>query len=163
MAEMTCPKCGKQYYGIGCPYCDYPPVPPNKALARRRFLFGLVFIAIGLCIVVSYFLDPKSHWSAYLAAGIVFSLGGIHMVLVQRLYDENSRASALAGGLLLALFSYLSFVGAFSARAHWTTFPLIPPEWSHGLARTLSGFFGLLMAAFALRSFYLVIKPKGKK
>ena len=24
MALMTCPKCGKQYYGVGCPVCDYP-------------------------------------------------------------------------------------------------------------------------------------------
>jgi TPR repeat protein len=24
MALMTCPKCGKQFYGVGCPMCDYP-------------------------------------------------------------------------------------------------------------------------------------------
>ncbi len=163
MAELTCPKCSKQYYGIGCPYCDFPPVPPDPAAAQRRLLFGLVFIVIGLFVVALYFLDSTSHWSAVLAAGFVFGLAGIHMVSLQRFYDENGRASALVGGLLLVSFSYLCFIGAFSDRAHWTSVPFLPDTWSHALARTISGLFGAMLAAFSLRSFYLVIRPKTKR
>jgi hypothetical protein len=163
MAKMTCPKCSKQYYGMGCPYCDYPPVAPDKGEGQRRFLFGLVFIVTGLFLVSRYFSDSTPHWSAVLTAGLVFGLAGIHMVSVQRLYDENGRASALLGGLLLVSFSYLCFIGAFSDRAEWTSLPFLPDTWSHMLARTISGLFGVMLAAFSLKSFYLVIKRKGKR
>lgn len=163
MAEMTCPTCGKQYYGIGCPYCDFPPVAPDSGLARKRFLFGLVFIAIGLSIVAMFIFDPSAHQPEVLVAGCVFGLGGIHMVSLQHLYDENGRALALVGGALLVLFSYLCFFGTFSHRAHWSLLPFLPPAWSHMFARIISGLFGVLLAAFSLRSFYLVFKPKEKR
>lgn len=163
MAEMTCPKCGKQYYGVGCPYCDFPPVAPDKSTARPRFLLGLVCIVIGLYVGARFFFDPAWRWSAVLAAGFVFGLAGIHMVCLERFYDEKGRASALVGGLLLVSFAYLCFIGAFSDRAHWTSLPLLPDTWSHALARTISGLWGVTLAAFSLRSFYLVIKPKKMK
>jgi predicted benzoate:H+ symporter BenE len=102
-----------------------------------------------------FFFDPASHWSAVLAAGFAFVLAGIHMVSLQHLYDENGRSSALMGGLFLLSFAYLCFIGAFSDRAVWSSMPFV--------ARPISGLFGVLCAAFSLRSFYLVIKPKGKK
>src|ERR1035441_9908385 len=57
MAEMTCPKCGKQYYGVGCTYCDYPPVPPGKQAARTSLLMGFVLLALGIYIAMRFVFD----------------------------------------------------------------------------------------------------------
>lgn len=162
MAEMTCQKCGKQYYGVGCPYCNYPPVPPDKRAARISLLMGFVLLAVGIYIATRFVLDNTWHRWLVLDAGVAFALAGLQLVGVRLLYNENGRVSALVGGLLLAAFSYLCFYGAFSQNAHWSSFAFIPPSWSHLLARTFSGLFGVMCAAFSLRSFYFAVKPNHK-
>src|SRR5437762_3024353 len=112
MAEMTCPKCGKPYCGVGCPYCDYPPVPPDKGLAKQRLSGGLIAILAGLYPIAIYFLEPKSHRLEILGVGLAFEFAGIQLVSVQRFYDENGRASALVSGLFLASFASVCFIGA---------------------------------------------------
>ena len=160
---MTCPKCGKQYYGVGCPYCDYPPVPPDKQAARRSLLMGFVLLGVGIYIASRFIFDKSWHGLPVLAASVVFTLGGLQLVGVQLLYNEKGRVSALVGGLLLTAFSYLCLYGAFSQNAHWSSnVPLIPKSWNQMLARTISGLFGVMCVAFSLRSFYLVVKPKDK-
>jgi hypothetical protein len=162
MAEMTCPKCGKQYYGVGCPYCDYPAVAPDKRAAQISLLMGFVLLAVGIYIATRFVFDKTWHQWLVLDAGITFALGGLQLIGVQLLYNEKGRVSALVGGLFLAAFSYLCFYGAFSQNAHWSSIAFIPPSWSHLLARTISGLFGVICSVFSLRNFYLAVKPKHK-
>jgi hypothetical protein len=163
MAEMTCPKCGKQYYGVGCPYCDYPPVPPDKRAAQISLLMGFVLLAVGIYIATRFVFDKTWHRWLVLDAGVTFTLAGLQLVGVQLLYNEKGRVSGLVGGLLLAAFSYLCFYGAFSQNAHWSSLiPFIPQSWNQMLARTISGLIGVMCVAFSLRSFYLAVKPKLK-
>ena len=161
---MTCQKCGKKYYGIGCPYCDYPPVPPDKRAAQISLVMGFVLLVVGIYIATRFVFDKTWHQWPVLDAGVAFALGGLQLVGVQLLYDENGRASAMVGGLILAAFSLLCFYGAFSQDAHWSSLiPFIPESWDQMLARTLSGLFGVMCVVFLLRSFYLAVKPKYKK
>jgi hypothetical protein len=162
MAEMTCPKCGKQYYGVGCPYCDYPPVPPDKQAARTSLLMGFVLLALGIYIAMRFVFDRTWRGLPVLDAGVLFALGGFQLVGVQLLYNEKGRISTLVGGLILAAFAYLCFYGAFSQDAHWSSIPFIPQSWSQMLARTISGLIGVMCVAFTLRSLYLLVKPKHK-
>ena len=164
MAEMTCSKCGKQYYGIGCPYCDYPPVPPDQRAAQISLLMGFVLLAVGIFIAARFIFDKSWHRLVVLDAGVAFALGGLQLVGVQLLYNEKGRISTLVGGLFLAAFSYLCLYGAFSPDAHWSGgIPFIPQSWNQMLARTISGLFGVMCVAFSLRSFYLLAKLKVKK
>ena len=161
MAEMTCPKCGKQYYGIGCPYCDYPPVPPDKRAAQISLLMGFVLLAVGIYITVRFIFDRSWDRLPMLDAGVLFILGGLQLVGVQLLYNEKGRISTLVGGLILAAFSYLCFYGAFSQSVHWSALiPFLPQSWNQKLARTISGLGGVMCVAFSLRSFYLLVKTK---
>jgi hypothetical protein len=162
MAEMICPKCRKQYYGTGCPYCDYPPVLPDKRPAQISLLMGFVLLAVGIYIVLRFFFDKTWHRLPVLDASVIFTLGGLQLFGVQLLYSEKGRVSALVIGLLLAAFSYLCFYSAFSQNVHWSSIPFIPIIWSHVLARTMSGLGGVMCVMFSLRNFYLVIKPKRK-
>ena len=163
MAEMTCPKCGKQYYGVGCPYCDYPPVPPDKQAARTSLLMGFVLLALGIYIAMRFVFDRTWRGLPVLDAGFIFALGGFQLVGVQLLYNKKGRISTLVGGLILAAFSHLCFYGAFSQDAHWSSsIPFIPQSWNQMLGRTISGLFGVMCVAFTLRSLYLLVKPKHK-
>lgn len=164
MAEITCPKCGKQYCGIGCPYCDYPPVPPDKRAAQTSLVMGFVVLLVGLYVAARFILDKSWHRLIVLDAGVVFALGGLQLLGVQLLYNAKGRISTLVGGLILAAFAYLCFYGAFSPDAHWSGgVPFIPQSWNQMLARTMSGLFGVMCTAFSLRSFYLLVNPKRNK
>ena len=163
MAEMTCPKCGKQYYGVGCPYCDYPPVPPDKGLAKQRLSGGLIAIVAGLYPIGLYFFEPKSHQLVILGVGLAFVFAGIQLVSVQRFYDENAGASALVSCLFLGSFAFVCFYGAFSPRAHWSGPPFVPDPLPQLVGRTGSGIFGFAFSAWLLKVLYLAIKSKAKK
>jgi hypothetical protein len=162
-AEKTCATCGKPYYGVGCPSCDYPPVPPDKNLAKQRLSGGLIAILAGLYPIGLYFFQPKSHQLVILVVGLAFVSAGIQLVSVQRFYDENGWASVLVSCLFLASFAFVCFYGAFSPRAHWSGPPLVPNPLSQLMARTGSGFIGFAFSAWLLKVLYLAIKSKGKK
>jgi len=163
MAEMTCKKCGKQYYGVGCPDCDYPPVPPDKQAARKSLLMGFVFLTLGVYIAIRFVFDGAWHGLPVLDGGVIFALGGFQLVGTQLLYNKKGRISTLFGGLILAAFSYLCFYGAFSEDAHWSSsIPFIPQSWDQILGKTISGLIGGMCVAFTLRSLYLLVKPKHK-
>ena len=163
MAEMTCPKCGKQYYGVGCPYCDYPPVPPDKGLAKQRLSGGLIAILAGLFPIALYFFQTETHRVEVLGVGLMFVLAGIQLVSWQRFYDENGWASVLVSCLFLASFAFMCFFGAFSPRAHWSGPPLVPDLLSQLVGRTGSGLMGVAFSAWLLKVLYLAVKSKGKK
>ena len=163
MAEKTCAKCGKAYYGVGCPSCDYPPVPPDKNLAKQRLSGGLIGILAGLYPIALYFFQPGSHHLEVLGVGLAFVFAGIQLVSVQRFYDENGWASVLVSCLFLASFAYVCFFGAFSPRAHWTGPSFVPNPLSQLVGRTGSGFFGFAFSAWLLKVLYLAVKSKGKK
>jgi hypothetical protein len=163
MAEMTCAKCGKRYYGVGCPHCDYPPVPPDKGLAKQRLSGGLIAILAGVYPIALYFFDPKTHRVEVLGVGLMFVLAGIQLVSVQRFYDENGWASLLVSCLFLASFGFMCFWGAFSPSAHWTGPPFLPNPLAQLVGRTGSGFFGVAFSAWLFKILYLAVKSKGKK
>ena len=125
---------------------------------------GFVLLTVGISIAAGFIFDKSMHRLLVLAAGVAFALGGLQLVGVQLLYNEKGRVSTLVGALILAAFSYLCLYGAFSPDAHWSGgIPFIPQPWNQRLARTMSGLFGVMCAAFSLRGFYLVVKPKHKK
>jgi hypothetical protein len=163
MAEMTCPKCRKQYFGIGCPHCAYLPIPPDKRAAQISLLIGFILLAVGIYIATRFVFDSAWHRWVVLDAGVTFTLGGLQLVGVQMLYSEKGRVSALVGALILAAFSYLCFYGALSQDSHWSGgIPFIPKSWNQMLARTISGLIGAMCVVFSLRSIYLAVKPKQK-
>src|SRR6476659_2514849 len=144
MAEMTCPKCGTKYFGIGCPDCDYPPVPPDPNEAKRQLLFGIIIAAVGLWIVIQYFRIAVAHDLPVLAAGIIFSLVGIHLMAVPRLYRADSRLCALMGVFIAATFCWLACMMIISDKPFQSGIPFIPDSWNQNFAKTLVGI-GALM------------------
>lgn len=162
MAEQTCPKCGKQYYGIGCPYCDYPPVPPDPSLAQRTLIIGGAMLGVGLYVISRYFLISSSHRFEILAAGLLFTVAGFHCMAATRLYKEDGRLSALMGGLMLSGFAYLGLFAAFADGRVRGGIPFIPDSWNQHFGKFLFGVGGFGMAVWSLFAFYRAIKPKTK-
>jgi len=64
-----------KYYGVGCPNCDYPPVAPDKGLAQRAVLMGIIFVVVGLFIASRHFFDRSFPFVATIA-GAIFALAG---------------------------------------------------------------------------------------
>jgi drug/metabolite transporter (DMT)-like permease len=163
MAELTCPKCGLKYYGVGCPNCDYPPVPPDPNEPKRNLFFGLMFATVGVAIIAQYFHVTQAHNLPVLAAGLIFALVGIHLTAVQRLYKPDSRASAFMGVLVTAAMCWLSLLIIFSDKPFEGGIPFIPDSWNQTFAKTLVGIGALILAAFTLRGIHLIIKPPRRK
>src|SRR5580700_7168842 len=110
MALMTCPKCGRQFYGTGCPDCDYPPTVPDPSEARRRKAAGILSLAVGIFIAVGFSFQRtgfSTAWTVLVAAGI-FALAGVQLVT-----GVKGRVSSLMGGLVCIGFSALGFYVAF--------------------------------------------------
>jgi len=71
MALQTCPKCGKQFYGVACPDCAYPhPAPTASEVRMQRLVQTRVWaLAVGLLLALLslgffYATFSQSHqWS----------------------------------------------------------------------------------------------------
>jgi hypothetical protein len=163
MAELICPKCGIKYYGVGCPTCDYPPVPPDKGLAQDTVLFGFIFLAMGLFIASIHFFEHSFPFIAVIA-GLTFALAGFQVLAVPRLYKQDSRLSASVFGLLLAGMAYLCLFAAFSKGRVSGGIPFIlPDKWNQRFGHFVFGVIGCGIASWSLWLFYRVIKPPPKK
>ena len=163
MAELTCPKCGMKYYGMGCPNCDYPPVPPDKGLDRRNMLFSIGFLGFGLFIASLHFFD-RSFPFVGIIAGLILALAGLQAAAAGRLYKVESRVSALVCGLLLSGMAYLCLFVAFSKGRISGGIPLIlPDKWNQRLGHFLFGACGFGIACWSLWMFYRVVIPPPKK
>ena len=161
MEVQTCPKCGKQFYGVGCPDCDFPASPPDMGKIRRQQFIAFVLLAALLIILVRLFIE-KPPFRLPVLAGI------LGLVLLGRMLasDVRGRAYALAVGLLLAVLSPGFFYCTFSERAHWSAgllAPFLPWWWNDTTTRWLTGFFGCLCAALSLWCFYQVASPRKRK
>jgi len=161
MAELTCPKCGMKYYGIGCPNCDYPPVPPDKGLAQRSVIFGIIFIVWGLCIASRYFFDRTFPFVG-VVGGLIFALAGFQVIAAGRLYKVDTRPSALVCALLIGGMGYLCLFAAFSKGRVSGGIPFIPDSWNQHFGKFVFGAIGCALACWSLWLFFRFIKPPCK-
>ena len=160
MDAQTCPKCGKQFYRVGCPDCDFPASPPDMGKIRRQQFTAFALLAALLIVLVRLFIQNPSFRLPILVG--VFGLVLLGWMLAS---DARGRAYALAVGLLCAGLSPGFFYCTFSEVAHRSAPTLfgisfVPWWWNDTTTRWLTGFFGCLCAAWSLWCFYQVIRPR---
>jgi uncharacterized membrane protein YccC len=160
MDAQTCPKCGKQFYGAGCPDCDFPASPPDMGKIRRQQFMAFALLAALLTVLVRLFIQNPSF-----RLPIVVGVFGLVLFGWMLASDARGRAYALAVGLIYAGLSPVLFYCAFSEVAHWSAPTLfgisfVPWWWNDTTTRWLMGFFGCLCAACSLWCFYQVIRPR---
>ena len=138
MSLQTCPKCGKHFYGVACPDCDYPhPAPTADQLRAQRLvqsrpyaigvglLFAVMSCACFRAIYTTYF-DWHGHWT-----------GEIPFVSAWSDNHPKSWDEALFG--------------------------LFVPWWLKDTGILLVGFFACGSTCLSLACFYQAIKPRAKK
>ena len=160
MDAQTCPKCGKQFYGVGCPDCDFPASPPDMSKIRRQQFTAFALLTALLIILVRLFIQNPSFRLPIL-------VGVFGLVLLGRMLasEVRGRAYALAVGLLCAGLSSGFLYCTFSGIAHWSAPALfgisfVPWWWNEHTTRVLTGFFACLCAAWSLWCFYRVVRPR---
>jgi hypothetical protein len=138
MALQTCPKCGKQFYGVGCPDCDYPHPPPTASeLRMQRLVQSRTYgVAVGLLLAVlscvffyvirNNYFDRHGHWS-----------GEIPFVSAWRDNHFNTWVDVL--------------------------FEFFVPWWVKDVGILVTAFFACSCAWLSLGCFYQAIKPTPKK
>lgn len=159
MALLTCAKCGKQFYGTGCPDCDFPASGSIDGGARRHPLLGAVFLAAGGWAWFNFHtagMPFARRWHLLVVAAI-FLLAGVGLIT-----NAKGRAAALMGGLLCAGLSSLGFFAAFGPGELEGGIWFIPAAWNQLLGRIVFGLGACLCAAMAFWGFYRTVKP-GKK
>ena len=159
MALMTCPKCGKQFYGVGCPDCDYPARLPDASEARRRQLFGIALLAASVFVAIRFFIEslPFSTRLLLLVVTAIFGLAGVQLVT-----GVKGRASAFMGGLVCLGLSVLGFVAAFSGRVSGGI-PFIPDAWNQTGGKLAFGLGACITAAMSFYFLRQALKPSIKK
>lgn len=156
MPLTTCPKCGEQYYGVGCPKCDYPPTVPDVSETKRRRIIGILMLAVGAFISTGFFVGPAGPdpgWVLLVAAGI-FLLVGIQLVT-----GAKGRVSSLMGGLAFIGFSVLGFYVAFGPGPIAGGVPFFPAAWNQKLGKILFGVGACFTAMAAFYFFRQAWKP----
>jgi hypothetical protein len=156
----TCAKCGKQFYGVGCPECDFPPQPENPTERKRQWRWGLVFVATGIGVAILALACPQEDlpsWPAFVA-GVVFFLTGMVMVT-----EVKGRLNSALGGVVCAGMASLGFFAAFGAVRTEGGIPFLPAAWNQGLGRIAFGVGACITAAFGLWFFHRMVKPCKKK
>src|SRR5579883_3605413 len=88
---MTCSKCGKQFYGVGCPDCDYPASPRDVSEARRRPVIGFLVLAVGVFILFIKRTEFPARWIQPVVASM-FALAGVQLIIAIK-----GRVAALMG------------------------------------------------------------------
>jgi len=163
MDAPTCPKCGKEFYGVACPNCNFPARQPDTGEIRRQQFMAFALLASLLVILVRLFIrDPSFRLSIL--------VGVFGLVLLGRLLasDTNGRAYALGVGSLCAALSLGFFYCTFSKLAHWlapTLFGIsfLPWWWNETSTKCLTGFFGCLCAIWSLSCYYRVARPRKRQ
>jgi hypothetical protein len=156
----TCTRCGKQFYGIDCPDCDFPPTPVDPREKKRERLWGFVFIGTGIGVAILALACPQEDlpsWPAFVA-GVVFLLGGLGIVNEVK----GCKASAL-GGIVCAGMASLGFYAAFGRGEVEGGIPLLPAAWNQWLGRIVFGAGACFTAALGLWLCYRAVKPCQKK
>ncbi len=156
---QTCSKCGKQFYGVGCPECDYPPSPEDPGRNKRNWIFGILFMASGIGVTVAVLTRPHSEptWPV-VVAGLLFVLAGLTLVT-----NIKGRPAALLGCLIMAGLASLGFFAAFGPGDVGGGIPFLPSAWNQRLGRIAFGAGACLTAVCALLAFYQAVKPDKKK
>jgi hypothetical protein len=157
MALITCKKCGKQFYGTGCPECDFPSTPADPGQRNRDRLWGVMMVAVGLGLGIAVLACSKKDlpsWPAFVAA-VIFCLAGLAAAA-----DVKGSLSFTLGGLICAGLASLGFFAAFGRGELEGGIPLLPESWNQGLGRIAFGFGACLTAAFAVWWFYRAIKAR---
>ena len=161
MAELTCPKCGSKYYGVGCPNCDWPAAQPDPGLAKRNRIIGWFACAWGLFLASNYFFHFLSyHNFLMLVAGSMLALAGLQIAAAGRLYKLESRPSSFVCALMFAGFAYLCLYAALSDAPVSGPLPLLPPKWNEKIGKFVFGVVGCVWGWVSLWLFYRTVKPK---
>jgi hypothetical protein len=159
MALMICSKCGKQFYGIGCPECDFPAPAISRGPQKWQRLWGLLFMAAGVAVLFKALaIVPASERVQVLIAGSVFVVGGLII-----LTNAQGRIKALMVGVVCVGMSVLGVFTASSSGPLEGGIPLIPASWNQAFGRGLFGFGALLTAAIATWCFWRAVKPAKNK
>ncbi len=159
----TCPKCGTQFYGAGCPDCDYPARPADEGQRKQDRILGILFIAMGLGVDVAVLAHPQAvpqglpSWPA-LIAGMLFCLAGFAV-----LTGVKGRLSSGVAGVICAGMATLGFFAALGPGELEGGIPVLPAAWNQELGRIAFGGGACLTAAFSLWWFYRAVKPCKKK
>ena len=156
MALMKCSKCGKQFYGVRCPDCDYPVSPPDVSEARRRPVIGILCLAVGVFIFFIKRTRFSAGWTQPVVAGM-FALAGVQLITCIK-----GRVSAVMGGLIYLGFSALGFYAAFGHGSIDGGIPFIPEAWNQKIGKTLFGGAACLTALMAVYALRKAWKPSSK-
>jgi len=155
----TCTKCGKQFYGAGCPECDFPPQPADAGPRKADRIWGLLFMAVGVSVAVEVLARPQAlpPWLGFVAGGIFF-LGGLGTVP-----GVKGRLASTLGGMVCAGMASLGFFAAFGPGEVEGGVPFLPESWNQGLGRIACGGGACFAAAYCLWLFYRAVKPCRRK
>jgi hypothetical protein len=156
MALMTCSKCGKHFYGVGCPDCDYSASPADVSEGRRRPLIGALFLAVGIFIFFIKRTQFHTEWIQSVVGGM-FALVGVQLIIAIK-----GRVSALMGALICSGFSALGFYAAFGHGPIEGGIPFIPDVWNQKIGRILFGGAACLTALMAIYFLRQAWKPSPK-
>jgi hypothetical protein len=152
MALVTCSKCGRQFYGTGCPDCDFPPVPANPGQQKRDRLWGVLMMGTGLGLAVVVLACPQEDlpsWPGFIA-GVIFFVAGLATATSVR-----GRLGFTLGGLICAGMASLGFFAAFApGKVEGDNIPFLPEAWNQVLGKIAFGVGACFTAAFALWWFY---------
>ena len=159
MALTTCPKCGEQFYGAGCPECDYPAPTISLGVQKWQRLWGLLSMAAGGSVMFKTLTSvPTPKRVQALIAGSVFVVAGLLILM-----KAQGRIKALMVAVVCVGMSALGVFTTVSTDALEGGIPFIPAAWNQAFGRGLFGFGALLAAAIALWCLYRAAKPAKNK
>lgn len=156
---QTCAKCGVQFYGAGCPECDYPPIPAAPRERKRTRRWGCAFMGAGLGVILVRILCPDENplWPV-VVAGLLFLLTGWAIVV-----EPKGRLASALGGVICAGLACLGFYAALAPGEIGGGIPLLPEAWNQVMGRMAFGGGACLTTAFSLWLFYRAWKLRRAK
>ena len=157
MALNTCNKCGQEFYGLGCPQCDYPQTELSDAGRRRQRPMGLLLVAIALGILFVFCADGRpttERWPMLAVAGVFF-LGGVSLIAT-----PQGRKADIIGALMCAGFSALGFFAAFGPGTIEGGIPFAPEIWNQALGKVAFGGGAVVCGAMSVCFLYRGIRPR---
>ncbi len=134
MNPVTCHRCGHQFYGAGCPACDFPPSPAASVKPRRPWLVGLLAVAAAgyiLFIFASEAGPLSQRWPLLVASAVFFVAGLGDLALLK------GRAADIVGALIMAGLASLGFFAALSPGEISGGIPFAPEEWNRTFGKIM--------------------------